>query len=71
MPKIVSKGHVRELPLQRSNVKSLDAPGHVLPITKQIIVLYKAGKSSKEIVAMGFNKSTVARQISEYKKLQK
>jgi len=42
-----------------------------VPVTKQIIILYKNGKTNKEIIAMGFNKSTVARQISEYKKQNK
>ena len=37
-------------------------------IIQQIIALYKEGKSNKEIIAMGYNKSTVARQISEHKK---
>jgi hypothetical protein len=37
-------------------------------IIEQILDLHKAGKSNKEIIAAGFNKSTVARQVSEYKK---
>ena len=38
---------------------------------KQILELHKAGKTNAEIVAAGFNKSTVARQVSEYKKRTK
>jgi len=34
----------------------------------QIIALHKEGKSNREIIEMGYNKSTVNRQVSEYKK---
>lgn len=37
-------------------------------IIGQIIALHKGGKTNKEIIALGFNKSTVGRQVSEYKK---
>lgn len=37
-------------------------------ITAQIVALHKQGLSNAEIVAKGFNKSTVARQVGEYKK---
>lgn len=37
-------------------------------IIQQILALHKQGLSNKEIIAKGFNKSTVARQVSEYKK---
>jgi len=36
----------------------------------QILDLYKSGKTKKEIIAMGYNKSTVHRQTSEYDKKQ-
>lgn len=39
-------------------------------IIQQIIAHYIAGKSNKEIISLGFNKSTVARQVGEYKKRQ-
>ncbi len=39
-------------------------------IIQQIIAHYLTGKSNKEIIALGFNKSTVARQVGEYKKRQ-
>jgi hypothetical protein len=37
-------------------------------IIQQIIEHHKKGLSNKEIVELGFNKSTVNRQVSEYKK---
>lgn len=37
-------------------------------IIEQILDLHKQGKTNKEIIAMGYNKSTVGRQVSEYKK---
>jgi hypothetical protein len=40
-------------------------------IIDQILTLHKAGKSRAEIVAAGFNKSTVARQVGEYEKKNK
>jgi hypothetical protein len=36
-------------------------------IVKQIIALYKKGKTQKEIIAAGFNKSTVYRQVLVYR----
>lgn len=39
-------------------------------IIEQIIALHKQGLSNKEIIAKGFNKSTVGRQVSEFKKRQ-
>ena len=39
-------------------------------IISQIIDLHKSGKSNKEIIEMGYNKSTVNRQVSEFKKKQ-
>lgn len=37
-------------------------------IIEQILDLHREGKSNKEIVELGFNKSTVNRQVAEYKK---
>lgn len=37
-------------------------------IIEQILAHHKAGKSNKEIVKLGFNKSTVYRQVGEFKK---
>jgi len=37
-------------------------------ICGEIVRLHISGKSNKEIIAMGYNKSTVGRQVSEYKK---
>ncbi len=37
---------------------------------EQILALHIAGKTNKEIVEAGFNKSTVNRQVGEYKKRQ-
>lgn len=37
-------------------------------IIQQILALHKEGKTNKEIIDAGFNKSTVSRQVSEYKK---
>lgn len=37
-------------------------------IIDQILALHKKGLSNKEIIAEGYNKSTVNRQVSEYKK---
>lgn len=58
-----------------SSVIKADKPAAPAPsktggksIIEQILELHKAGKSNKEIIAAGFNKSTVARQVSEYKK---
>lgn len=34
----------------------------------EILALHKAGKSNKEIIDAGYNKSTVGRQVGEYKK---
>lgn len=34
----------------------------------EIIALHVAGKTNKEIIELGYNKSTVGRQVSEYKK---
>lgn len=39
-------------------------------IIQEILKLHQAGKSNKEIIAMGFNKSTVGRQVGEFKKRQ-
>ena len=36
----------------------------------QIIKLHESGKSKAEIIALGFNKSTVSRQVGEYIKRQ-
>lgn len=40
-------------------------------IIHQILEHHKAGKSNKEICELGFNKSTVNRQVNEYKKRKK
>jgi hypothetical protein len=37
-------------------------------IVAAILQLHEAGKSNQDIIAMGYNKSTVYRQIGEYKK---
>lgn len=37
---------------------------------EQILQLHKEGKSNKEIVAAGFNKTTVSIQVAKYKKSQ-
>lgn len=37
-------------------------------IIQQIITLHIAGKTNAEIIALGYNKSTVGRQVGEYKK---
>lgn len=37
-------------------------------VIQQIIQLHESGKTNKEIIALGFNKSTVGRQVSEFKK---
>lgn len=37
-------------------------------IIEQILDLYKEGLSNKEIIEKGYNKSTVNRQVAEYKK---
>ena len=47
--------------------KSVSVPG-AGSIIDQILTHYKAGKTRAEIVALGFNKSTVARQCGEYEK---
>lgn len=39
-----------------------------LGVVAQIIELHKKGMSNKEIIESGFNKSTVNRQVNEYKK---
>lgn len=39
-------------------------------IIGQIIAHHKAGLSNKQIIELGFNKSTVGRQVGEYKKRQ-
>lgn len=49
------------------------AKGGVIPkkegsVIAQILALHIAGKTNKEIIELGFNKSTVGRQVSEYKK---
>lgn len=46
------------------------APAQEGSIIHQILELHKAGKSNKEIIELGFNKSTVGRQVGEYKKRQ-
>ncbi len=43
-------------------------PGAGGTIIQQIIALHEKGLSNKEIIEKGFNKSTVARQVSEFKK---
>jgi hypothetical protein len=55
--------------IAKSN-KSVREPG-AGSIIDQILTLHKAGKSRAEIVAAGFNKSTVARQVGEYEKKNK
>lgn len=55
--------------IAKSN-KSIKEPG-AGSIIDQILALHKAGKSRAEIVAAGFNKSTVARQVGEYEKKNK
>jgi hypothetical protein len=43
-------------------------PGNGTGKVAQIIALAEQGKSTAEIIEMGFNKSTVYRQVSEWKK---
>lgn len=43
-------------------------PGKGGGLIEQILNHHRAGLSNKEIIALGFNKSTVARQVGEYKK---
>lgn len=52
-------------PQANGNTEESPAGGNKI---QQIIALHKAGKSNKEIIEAGYNKSTVARQVSEYKK---
>lgn len=40
-------------------------------IIREILALYVKGYQPKEIVAMGYNRSTVYRQTNDFKKLQK
>lgn len=40
-------------------------------IVAQIISLAEQGKSTQEIIALGYNKSTVYRQVSEWRKRKK
>jgi hypothetical protein len=54
-----------ELPTKTAAVKD---PGNGTGKVAQIIALAEQGKSTAEIIEMGFNKSTVYRQVSEWKK---
>lgn len=40
-------------------------------IVAQILKLHREGKSNKEIIDAGYNRSTVSRQVGEFKKRQK
>lgn len=54
-----------------STFENSDAPviaSKGLGIVQQIIELHKQGLSTKEIIAKGFNKNTVNRQVSDYKR---
>lgn len=70
--KNASRGKVKETPKPTQEPDKPAAPAQTKTggksIIEQILELHKAGKSNKEIIAAGFNKSTVARQVSEYKK---
>lgn len=55
---------------QLAKSKPVKEPGKGGGIIDQIIAHHVSGLSNKEIIALGFNKSTVARQVGEYKKRQ-
>lgn len=57
---------------QRTAPVAQAAAGEPKPGSKiaEIIALHVAGKTNKEIIESGYNKSTVNRQVSEYKKRQ-
>lgn len=57
-----------ELPTKVTTTKN---PANGTGIVAQIIALAEQGKSTQEIIAMGFNKSTVYRQVSEWRKRKK
>lgn len=60
-----AESYLIEQPLpNKSMVESAGGEGKV----KQIIALAEAGKSVAEIIDMGYNKSTVYRQVSEWRK---
>lgn len=46
-------------------------PARTGSIIHQIIEHHKAGLTNPQIIALGFNKSTVGRQVGEYKKAHK
>lgn len=48
--------------------KAQKQPGKGGSIIEQILALHQQGLSNKDIIAKGFNKSTVNRQVSEFKK---
>lgn len=49
-------------------VPAAEATPKMNNVTVQIVELFKTGKTPKEIIAMGYNKSTVGVQIAKYKK---
>lgn len=58
----------REQIHKQQSSKQTKQPGKGGGLIEQILALHIAGKSNKEIIAAGYNKSTVGRQVSEYKK---
>lgn len=50
-----------------THLKKVLAPVIKGEIIKEILALHKAGRSNKEIVEAGYNKTTVSRQVKEYK----
>lgn len=57
--------------IAKSNKRTATKEPGAGSIIEQILTLHKAGKTRAEIVAAGFNKSTVARQVGEYEKKNK
>lgn len=55
---------VKKAAAKKAEVVEEKGPGKI----EQILALHKAGKSNKEIVESGFNKTTVSIQVAKYKK---
>lgn len=58
-------------PAAATNGSAIPQPDAAGGKIQQILALHIVGKTNKEIVEAGFNKSTVNRQVSEYKQRQK
>lgn len=65
---IAEQNYTTDVP-KNSHTNTLNPLKKEGSIIERILALHKAGKTNKEIIAAGFNKSTVGRQVSEYKKL--